>query len=485
MIIWQQRMPTILGIVVGMFICALTSSPGGAVDKPGASAATHPSAAVLARTYGPANETCTTAGIALQPGDNWRKRLESASPGDVFLLHAGTYTISDTLVLPPGNAEKPILFKAYNCEAAALVGESTQPGHGVLLRPGAYNTIAGLRIESATHEKLIEIHGQRRQIEFRNNTLSGGRNDAITIRGGTADIVFIGNDINSGPGQPPGVTAGSGGHVLVIGVQETAVPQGVRIARNRIRGAYFGNVTAGDDTIAIAGGDQVVIEENWFTEQYNIEQVIDIKSRLSRVPVRIRGNVFENNFLGTYGGQDKSPPPDASPEITIGDHDTPATVQQHVIEGNRFERGISIGSSARIGSALIRNNIFHAKATNAPHIVFNNVYNTLIVNNTFYRGGFKIGRAGHCIPIDGLVFKNNIFYETYVRDQTDRCPTSPYKLLHNNLYRLPGRFKHGQQPGNITTDPLFVNPTAGDFRLQPSSPAGKAGEGGRSMGTIN
>jgi hypothetical protein len=403
-----------------------------------------------------------------------------------------------------------------------------------MLRPGSYNTIAGLHIESATHVGLIELRGSTQQVEFRHNALYGGRNNAITIRGGVANVTFVGNDINSGPGQPPGITNSSGGHIIVVGPEATGVskgkhkppqpekpsdqvvgpeasgipkgkrkppqseklpdqeeamatevPNGVHIVRNKIRGAYFGDLTAGDDTIAVSGGNHVVIEDNWFTENYNIEQVIDIKSRSSRVPVVVRGNVFQNNFLGTRGGQDGGPSVAVNgPEIVVGDHDTPPSLLQHVIEYNRFERGISVGASKRPGSAIIRNNIFHAKTTGEPRIIFNQAYNTLVVNNTYYRGGFKIGRARGCIPVGGLTFKNNIFYETFVQDQTANCPDNSYTLTYNALYKLPSGFRRGVQQHNITTDPAFINPSAGDFRLQAESAARRVGAEGMSMGVL-
>jgi hypothetical protein len=270
-----------------------------------------------------------------------------------------------------------------------------------------------------------------------------------------------------------------------VALEATEVPDGVYIVRNKIRGAYFGDLTAGDDTIAVAGGNNVVIEANWFTENYNIEQVIDIKSGWSRVPVVIRSNVFQNNFLGTHGGQDGGPTVAMnSAEIVVGDHDAPPALLQHVIEDNRFERGISVGASKRPGSTIIRNNIFHARATNTPRIIFNQAYNTLVINNTFYRGGFKIGRAHGCIPVGGLTFKNNIFYETFVQDQTNNCPNNSYTLTHNALYKLPSGFKHGVQQSNITTDPFFINPAAGDFRLKADSAARSVGEGGMSIGVL-
>jgi hypothetical protein len=202
-----------------------TSKEPGTTDTPQTSAAT---SAVISKTYGPANEPCTTDGMPLLPSDNWKNRLEGAKPGDIFLLRVGTYRFTDTLVLPSGSVDKPIVLKPYNCEAVTMFGESSTPGHGVMMRPGSYNTIAGLHIESTTHVGLINLHGKTRQVEFRHNILYGGRNDAITVRGGVTNITFVGNDINSGPGQLCTATTSScGGHVFVVnlGIMANRLPR--------------------------------------------------------------------------------------------------------------------------------------------------------------------------------------------------------------------------------------------------------------------
>jgi hypothetical protein len=423
-------------------------------------------ASYASRTYGPGKEACSRNGKVITPSEGWQESLEKGKPGDIFLLRAGIYRLTGTLKLPAGGAGNGITIQPHNCEAAIILGESSRSGYGTLIRPGSYNVIAGLYIESATHEKLIEIDDGITHVEFRNNRLHGGRNDAIRIVGAVTHISFSGNDINSGPGQPYGVTKTSGGHVFVIANINQQIPDHVRIAGKKIRGAYFGDVAAGDDTVAIGAGNNVVIERNYFTENYNIEEVIDIKSRQSRVPVVIRENVFHNNFLGSHGGQDSRGKVQFGPEITIGDHDTPPGLLQHVIDSNLLERGISVGPGKRPGSALIKNNVIRAKEDRAQTIIFNHAFNTVVVNNTYYRGGFKIGRAGGCIPPGQLTFKNNIFYETFVRDQTKRCDSSPYTLTSNILFKLPSRFERGLQTSNINADPLFVDARAGDLRSQ-------------------
>ena len=104
----------------------------------------------IPKKYGPANEACTTSGIVLKASDNWKRESRTRYPGETFLLRAGVYTVADTLALPSGNSGDPIGLKPYKCEAVKILGVSSTPGRGMLGKPGSYNTIAGLRFESAT-----------------------------------------------------------------------------------------------------------------------------------------------------------------------------------------------------------------------------------------------------------------------------------------------------------------------------------------------
>jgi hypothetical protein len=357
---------------------------------------------------------------------------------------------------------------------------------------GSNAVLAGIDLESTTHRTLISLSDVS-NVTIRNNKLSGGKNDAFNIGASANNIIYSGNDINSGSAGTACSGCGStGGHTFTIGPYSGTPPNGVTIRGNRIRGSFFGDVMAGDDAIAVISGNNVVIEDNWIADHYNIEQILDIKQRNSTSPVTFRNNVVENNFLGTKGGQDNGPG-SGGPCIVIGDHDSPSALKQHKIEGNWFEDCahasnpandwfISIGDGNRPGSALVRNNVYYGRGAVNPNMIFNQAYNTLVLNNTIFRGGFKIGRSGGCIPANHLTFKNNIFYETYVNDQTDSCPGNKYALLYNDLYNLPKGFERGNQANNITANPQFVDSASGDFALKATSPAIDAGENGVDMG---
>jgi hypothetical protein len=178
--------------------------------------------------------------------------------------------------------------------------------------------------------------------------------------------------------------------------------------------------------------------------------------------------------------------------VTVGDHGPVSALLKHQIVGNYWadcKYGLlAIGGGERPGKAVIQENVFVGQTETAHASVFHKSYDTTVLNNTFYRGGFKIGRA-NCSPAlplpQGLMFKNNIFYETYIRDQTDACPTNDYQVLYNLFSHLPpgSRFERGTQAHNITGDPLFMNPGV-DFHLQCGSPAVQAGEGSVDIGAV-
>ncbi len=111
-----------------------------------------------------------------------------------------------------------------------------------------------------------------------------------------------------------------------------------------------------------------------------------------------------------------------------------------------------------------------------------------IYNNTFYIG--KNHRYGMYIRKGGLSIKNNIFYcernnaDTYpIRTSDNAKPTMGtncyYNPNHTNRVNWNGvvynssklqQFRNDIDSGAIFSDPVFKNPSAGDFSLRSSSP---------------
>jgi hypothetical protein len=434
------------------------------------------------QTYGPANEVCQTNGTVLEPTDSWERIIEHSPPGATYLLRGGTYSINTTLIMPAGLPGRSITVKPYDCEAVTMKStHSGSPGNAIM--PRSHNVFAGLRIVADHTPSLVRIDGKNlgfiEDVVFRNNILTGGQSSVFNINTDAHYITIVGNVIDG---------VAKDGSVIRIGRGTGSVtPSHINIDRNRISKAYFGNVGAGDDVIEVTAADHLVISNNLFTEAYNIENVIDLKLQHSSVPVVIDGNHFEANHLGTFGGDDSN-----SICLIIGDPATVAKRLRHLIRNNTFVncRGgaIAIGGGNRKGSAWVENNIFYHDTNTLADAQggYFNADDTLLINNTFYRGGFKIGwsRASCNSLPQGLIIKNNIFYETRIQDQTDRCPSIDYQLVYNLWNNLPSKFERGVQKYNKTGDPLFISPSKLDFRLKNGSPAQASGAGEVDMGVL-
>ena len=462
-----------------------------ATAPPALAAALLLTAAGAALAYGPALESCATDGLAVNPNGGWQRRLEDARPGSTILMRGGSYTLRGRLKLPSGTAQHAIVIKPYDCERVMLTASAESAGRGHVLEPGSFVTLAGLFVESATHESLVRIRSGRQNFVLRNNSLVGGRNDAFVISGGES-ILVEGNYINSGPGQHPGITTSSGGHIFYLKSDDSGGgPSDVRIVGNQIEGSYFGDLVSGDDVFAVQAGDGIVIEGNRITNQFNIENIIDIKTRGSSSPVIFRDNYASDNFKGSKGGQDHGRP---EPCIVIGDADRSPPLR-HRIEGNVFDGcpggALSVGGGKRTGSALIVDNLFRERSGDgspASGVIARSV-DTEIAHNVFYRGALTIARPGSgCgsaqMPA-GLRIRDNVFYQTRIVDQTDDCPTIDYLLARNIFYNLPQGFERGRRQGNLNADPRFRNAASGDFSLLPDSPAIGAGSDGRAIGRLS
>ena len=439
------------------------------------------SSEVVEIDFGEVYEECDTEqtlanAIVLGPSDPWQNRIKFARPGDTFLLRGGVYHVKkDGLRPAEGRSERYVTVKPYDCEEVMIWG-------GV--RPQSYNIFAGLRIETETEAYAVWVSGREavRHIELRNNSILGGTKKALLINHDARHIRVVGNIISGA----------KSGHSVWIGNWDTdksaKKPEDVLLDRNLLKKDYFGDIRSSEDTLAIKTvGSDIVLSNNIFTTSYNIENVIDIKG-MADGPITIRDNTFDgpNLFLGSYGGNDST-----GVCIVIGNEEKPAELMQHVIEGNFFNQceggGVALGSGKRNGSASIRYNVFYQTHTRTidDQAIFGRSFNTEIVNNTYIKGAFKLGRyrasCGASTP-QGLVVKNNIFYETRVIDQTDHCPTVDYQVKYNLLYDLPETFERGERRHNFFDAPEFVNRAAGDFRLTETSPARAAGEGGIDLG---
>lgn len=181
----------------------------------------------------------------------------------------------------------------------------------------------------------------------------------------------------------------------------------------------------------------------------------------------VKDNGFENNITHGSGG---------AISILLGNH----TVYRNLFSGNE-----SVGNGGAIlfssTQADIFNNLFIDNASTsgnggALHSSFNNGTN-LYVNNTFY--GNSAGTSGGAVYLDNRVdhFYNNIFWNNDENTSASASPSditsfnSASSTSFHNLFQL-GSVSNGNLIGQ---NPLFTDPSSGDFSLQAGSPCINAG----------
>lgn len=192
----------------------------------------------------------------------------------------------------------------------------------------------------------------------------------------------------------------------------------------------------------------------------------------------IEGNVITNNSLNpggdSFGGG-----------IFVYDFSEP-TIRNNVIKGNTAYNGGAIAISSFLGTVVVQNVITNNTSlyTGAGLYVTGsnvNIANNTIVGNLNSSGIFVWSNSPQTITVS-----NNIVIPAAGQFYAITCSPGLNTLSpvfsRNDVYigfsgGWSGVCDYTASPGNISADPLFVNP-ASDFHLQPNSPAIDAGTNG-------
>ena len=376
----------------------------------------------------------------------------SRNPFVVAFLFAATLPVAATATTIHVPADKPTI-------QAAIDGAAN--GDTVLVSDGTYTENIDFKGKAITVKSvngpattIIDGGGLDIVVKFVTQETSSSVLAGFTIRNGrpSATNFYDGGGIAIASSSPTIqnniITANFGCTGVGIGVSfGSPLIQGNTITNNQQSGCTGGT---GGGGILIGGASQPQIIGNTISNNSTGSDGGGISLFAAGNPI-IRGNTIIGNTSGGQGGG-----------ISMGNQ-SDAIVTDNVIKGNTALKGGGIATLVPSGA-------------NGPAVV-NNTFSA----NSAPQGGSQLYFSG--FP-NQTQFLNNIFVGTASQIAVD-CDTTystQSPVFHfNDVFNPSGTTFAGScssssgNNGNISADPLFVNPAALDFHLQATSPAIDAG----------
>jgi len=336
--------------------------------------------------------------------------IDSTANGDVVLVSNGTYVENIDF------KGKAITVKSVNGPATTTIdGGGLDIVVKFVTQETSNSVLAGFTIRNGRPSVSSTYNGGGIAVASSSPTI---QNNTITANFGCSGVgigvsfgspLIQGNTITNN--QQSGCSGGTGGGGILIG--GASQPQ------------IIGNTISNNSTGSDGGGISLFAAGN---------------------PV-IRGNTIIGNTSGGQGGG-----------ISMGNQ-SDAVVADNVIKGNTALKGGGVATLVPSGA-------------NGPTLV-----NNTLSSNSGPQGGSELYFSG--FP-NQTQFLNNIFVgaasQIAVDCDTTYSPQSP--IFHfNDVFNPSGNTFAGScssssgNNGNISLDPLFVNPAASDFHLQATSPA--------------
>jgi hypothetical protein len=440
------------------------------------------------------------AGTLAQPWQTVNKAAATAQAGDTVLIREGTYDITEQIrVANSGTPDAPITFKNYPNEVAVIDAFAINVGTSKIGIRFSHDDGA-FQIQGVQHIRIEGLHVQR------------SRGAGITVRD-SSHVDIIANDVRE--------TYSSG-----ISVWDTdhdgQDAQYIRVLSNTVTEAntfkmlpkgYTTDNEAPHEAISIAGAAHFEVAYNHV--HFVIKEGIDVKE------VSRHGTVHHNLIEGA-GRQG------LYADAWFGDLED-VTFHDNIVRncsGAGFAVSVEGGHALR--NVRFHNNLLHDNA--GTGILFGRWggdgprSDVKIFNNTIHHNGHGPASSTGYFWITGGIYlysanlsdieiRDNIIsdnkgFPIAWSDQWLKIDADGEQALqqrnidihHNLIYsneKTKSPIEVGWAPDDFSkatatngrnatvSDPQFVAPAKGDFRLQPGSPALTAGSGGGPVGTVN
>jgi hypothetical protein len=379
----------------------------------------------------PTGSDTNTGQTTAAPFKTFKQALTVAVPGDTIFARGGTY--SEKIVISgSGTPRRPITLKNVPGETPVLDGTGLSADYDGMI--------------NLTNKNYIIIDG----FEIRN--LKSNSDDAtpigISVYGTGTGIQLLNNRIHNIE-SPNGNAHG----IRVYGTSGTLPISDITISYNEIN-----NCKLGQSEALVLNGNVDGFKVNYNKVHDNDNIGIDFIGYEGTAPNNdyARNGECVGNLVYNISSA-KNP--------TYG--------------GDTSAGGIYVDGGANI--LIDRNIIKYADigievATEQGPVVKNITVTNNLITDCEPQAGISFGayegsRGG---GVENLKVFNNTLYNNTYAVQIQRA-NSPTNMIKNNIFyggkAVTGTIGSNVFSGNITANPLFVNPAAGDFRLKAGSPA--------------
>jgi len=359
--------------------------------------------------------------------------ISASLGGDTIYVRAGTYTGSgyQTLIPKSGSASNYTIIQGYPGDVMPIIDANASAGSSttVFTLNNSYIRLEGLHIKGGGG--------------YEGGTITIGNN-------GEASNIIIDNCIISDTNNGGTLTSYNPAHIR-IGYDGTA--NGVIIQKCNIYGKFASGLK-----IDGRKAQSITIKNNHI---HNTLHGIAVKWGVStdKNIVLSYNKIHDTKYRGFYIDQGY------------------IRIEQNLVY-NIGDYGIFANDNWNGNDLQIIHNTFYNCTINAIYLNAPNAVNATIFDNIIYNSGSTSIKSIALFPYSALAHNTTINYNGIFDNTTNLI----YRENNSSYTYSQWRSYYSSDINSIQSDPLFVNPSDGDFRLKPNSPFKKIASDSTNIG---